>query len=103
MPTPFAGRGNLTLLLLTRLAGGIYEAMITTAAGLSVAIPVLICFHWISGKIDRLVMDIDRMTVNFVEEFVEGTLGGAAAGAAGEAGEQEKGEVSPSVVGVAAT
>ena len=53
------------------LAGGIYEAMITTAAGLLVAIPVLICFHVISAKIDRLVMDIDRLTVDFIEEFVE--------------------------------
>lgn len=55
------------------LAEGIYEAMITTAAGLAVAIPVLICYHWISARIDRLVADIDYMTVDFVEEFVEGT------------------------------
>jgi biopolymer transport protein ExbB len=54
------------------LAGGIYEAMITTAAGLLVAIPVLISYHWISAKIDKLVMDIDRMTVDFVEELFEG-------------------------------
>ncbi len=54
------------------LAGGIYEAMITTAAGLLVAIPALIFYHWICAKIDRLVMDIDGMTVSFLEEFVEG-------------------------------
>ncbi len=59
------------------LAGGIYEAMITTAGGLLVAIPVLICFHWISAKVDRLVMEIDYVTVQFVEEFVEGGLDGA--------------------------
>ncbi|MHC5002218.1 MAG: MotA/TolQ/ExbB proton channel family protein, partial [Planctomycetota bacterium] len=41
------------------LAEGIYEAMITTAAGLSIAIPVLVCYHWISAKIEKLVMDID--------------------------------------------
>lgn len=54
------------------LAGGIYEAMITTAAGLVVAIPVLICYHWLSAKVQKLVMDIDQMTVAFVEEFAEG-------------------------------
>ncbi len=54
------------------LAGGIYEAMITTAAGLSVAIPVLICYHWISAKIDTLVADIDHMSVDFVDEFGDG-------------------------------
>lgn len=51
------------------LAKGIYEAMITTAAGLSVAIPALIGHHWISAKIERLVTEIDQMTVDFVEEF----------------------------------
>jgi len=54
------------------LAEGIYQAMITTAAGLSVAIPVLICYHWISGKIEKLVADIDEMTVDFVDEFGDG-------------------------------
>ncbi len=51
------------------LAGGIYEAMITTAAGLIVAIPVLVAYHWISARIDRLVRDIDTMTVDFVETY----------------------------------
>lgn len=53
------------------LAAGIYQAMITTAAGLVVAIPVLIAFHIVSAKIERLVMDIDLMTVEFIEEFAE--------------------------------
>jgi biopolymer transport protein ExbB len=59
------------------LAEGIYEAMITTAAGLTVAIPVLICYHWISAKIDKLVSDIDYMTVEFMDEVADGTLGAA--------------------------
>jgi biopolymer transport protein ExbB len=51
------------------LAEGIYQAMITTAAGLLVAIPVMIAYHWISSRIDRLVAEMDRMTVEFVEEY----------------------------------
>ncbi len=51
------------------LAKGIYQAMITTAAGLMVAIPVLVAYHWITAKIDRLVTDMDQMTVDFVEEY----------------------------------
>jgi biopolymer transport protein ExbB len=50
------------------LARGIYEAMITTAAGLIVAIPSLVFYHWISARIDRLVMEIDHLCVEFVEE-----------------------------------
>ena len=52
------------------MAKGIYEAMITTAAGLMLAIPVLVCYHWISAKIDRLVVEMDQLTVEFVEEHV---------------------------------
>lgn len=51
------------------LAEGIYQAMITTAAGLLVAIPVIIAYHWISSRIDHLVNEIDRMTVEFVEDY----------------------------------
>lgn len=54
------------------LAKGIYEALITTAAGLIVAIPVMIAYHAIAARIDRLVMEIDQMSVEFVEEFVRG-------------------------------
>ncbi|MBN2560568.1 MAG: MotA/TolQ/ExbB proton channel family protein [Phycisphaerae bacterium] len=49
------------------LAEGIYQAMITTAAGLLVAIPVIIAYHWISARVDRLVDEMDQMTMEFVE------------------------------------
>lgn len=54
------------------LAEGIYEAMITTASGLMVAIPALMLFHWISSKIDALVSEMDRISVEFVEEYALG-------------------------------
>ena len=53
------------------LAKGIYQAMITTAAGLTLAIPVLIAHHWLSAKIEGLVGEMDFMTVEFVEEYAE--------------------------------
>ena len=52
------------------LAGGIYEAMVTTAAGLLVAIPALISYHWIAAKVDRLVADMDHLCVEFLESDV---------------------------------
>jgi biopolymer transport protein ExbB len=54
------------------LAKGIYEAMITTAAGLLIAIPTLVAYHWIAAKIDRLVLEIDQMTVEFIEQHAVG-------------------------------
>ena len=50
------------------MAKGIYEAMITTAAGLIVAIPVLVCYHWISGRVEQFVLEMDLLTIEFVEE-----------------------------------
>lgn len=92
------------------LAEGIYEAMITTAAGLTVAIPVLICYHWISAKIDRLVSDIDHMTVEFMDEVADGKLGAAVVepkppetAAGGEAAGETAEDVPAAPVGAAAT
>jgi len=51
------------------LAKGIYQALITTAAGLMLAIPVLIAYHWFSAKIEGLVAEMDHMTVEFIEEY----------------------------------
>jgi biopolymer transport protein ExbB len=36
------------------LAGGIWEALITTAAGLVVAIPTLVAYHYFEGRIDDI-------------------------------------------------
>ncbi len=35
------------------LAGGIWEAMLTTGVGLAVAIPILLCLHILEGMADR--------------------------------------------------
>jgi biopolymer transport protein ExbB len=49
------------------LAGGIYEAMITTAAGLMVAIPYYLIYNHLVGKIGNLT----RLTEERTEEFVD--------------------------------
>ncbi|MEM8835034.1 MAG: MotA/TolQ/ExbB proton channel family protein [Planctomycetota bacterium] len=52
------------------LAAGIYEAMVTTAAGLLVAMPTVVFVHWFAGKIERLARELDGLAVEFVEAFV---------------------------------
>jgi biopolymer transport protein ExbB len=42
------------------LAGGIGTALMSTAAGLGVAIPALILYLFFVGRVDALVMEIDR-------------------------------------------
>ena len=44
-----------------RLAGGISKALLTTAAGLTVAIPALICYLFFVSRVDKLIIDIDAM------------------------------------------
>lgn len=48
------------------LAQGIYEAMITTAAGLLVAMPTLVLYHYLAGRVENLAHGLDRLAVAFV-------------------------------------
>ncbi len=49
------------------LAGGISEALLSTAAGLFVAIPALIFYLFFVGRVDALVMDIDGYGQDLVQ------------------------------------
>ena len=48
------------------LAGGIGQALLTTAGGLCVAIPALIVYLYFVGRVDRLIMDIDGLGQSIV-------------------------------------
>jgi len=50
------------------LARGIFEAWACTAAGLMVAIPTLIMYHVLMGRIDARVADLDRIASDFIED-----------------------------------
>jgi len=52
------------------LAGGIYEALVTTATGLTIAIPVLLLFQYFSARVDKLVDEIDDMGLEFMEHYL---------------------------------
>ncbi|MGB2828780.1 MAG: MotA/TolQ/ExbB proton channel family protein, partial [Phycisphaerae bacterium] len=54
------------------LASGIYEALVTTAAGLTVAIPSLVLYLVFVARIDKLVGEMDDLTLEFVETIEEG-------------------------------
>jgi biopolymer transport protein ExbB len=49
------------------LSGGIGEALITTAAGLTVAIPSLIAYRYLRGKVDRLVVRMEKEAMKLVD------------------------------------
>jgi len=51
----------------TVLAGGISEALITTAAGLTVAIPCVIFHRYFDGLVDSLVLDMEDESLKLIE------------------------------------
>ncbi len=49
------------------LAGGIWEALITTAAGLAVGIFAYFFYNYLLSRINRMVFDLEMATTDFVE------------------------------------
>jgi len=49
------------------LAGGISEALLTTAAGMSVAIPTLMFYRYFRGRVRMLVLMMEQEAVRMVE------------------------------------
>jgi biopolymer transport protein ExbB len=49
------------------LAGGISEALLTTAAGMSVAIPTLMFFRYFRGRVRMLVLRMEQEAMTMVE------------------------------------
>ncbi len=48
------------------LAGGIWEALITTVAGLSVAIPVYVAYNYLVSRVDNFVLDMEKSATELV-------------------------------------
>ncbi|MFC1536244.1 MotA/TolQ/ExbB proton channel family protein [Pseudomonadota bacterium] len=51
------------------LAAGIWEAMITTGAGLAVAIPILFLLHFLEGMVDRRVKSMQFIASTVIEQL----------------------------------
>ena len=54
------------------LAGGISEALLTTAAGLILAIPALVMHRYYTGLIDTIVVDLEREAIKLVDAIHNG-------------------------------
>lgn len=59
-----AGQGDAKI-----LAGGISTALVTSAAGLSVAIPALIAHRFFLRKVDELILEIDSISQRFFDRL----------------------------------
>lgn len=48
------------------VANGISQALLTTAAGLSIAIPAIVVYNFLNKRIEKIEEDIDRVTTNLI-------------------------------------
>ncbi len=54
------------------LAGGIWEALITTAAGLVVAIPTYVAYNYLVSKVNNLVIEMEESSKELINILISG-------------------------------
>jgi biopolymer transport protein ExbB len=57
------------------LAGGISQALITTMAGLSVAIPAVVAHRWLLSRVDNLTLDLEDASLRVLDLLSEESTG----------------------------
>lgn len=57
------------------LAGGIWEALVTTAAGLIVGIPALIFYNWLQSKVEYFVFEMEENSTALLDMLIQSEEG----------------------------
>ena len=65
------------------LAGGISEALITTAAGLTVAIPSFFFYRHFKGKVEEYVVSMEEQAIHLIEAIERGNVAQLGSGVPG--------------------
>jgi len=65
------------------LAGGISQALITTAAGLTVAIPSFFFYRYFKGKVEGYVVSMEEQAINLIEAIERGNVAQLGSGVPG--------------------
>ena len=55
----------------TDIAAGIYQSLLTTAAGLVVAIPCSVAYAWLSSRVNALMHDMERAGIEVLNLISE--------------------------------
>jgi len=53
------------------LAGGIWEALVTTAAGLAIGIPCLIFYNWLQSKVEYFVYEMEENSTAIIDMLIQ--------------------------------
>ncbi len=54
------------------LAGGIWEALVTTAAGLIVAIPTFVAYNYLVGRVKNFIVEMERSATELTNVLSQG-------------------------------
>lgn len=68
------------------LASGIWKALITTAAGLTVAIPTFVGYKFLGNRVSRLVLDLEEGATELLDLLAPGSATPGAPGSGGPGG-----------------
>jgi biopolymer transport protein ExbB/biopolymer transport protein TolQ len=67
----FQGMKNAESAGIAAVAGGISEALFTTALGLAVAVPAVWLFNYFTGKVDGFVVEMDNSASELIDYFLK--------------------------------
>src|SRR3979409_2543369 len=67
----FQGMKNAETAGIAAVAGGISEALFTTALGIGVAIPAVWLFNYFTGKVDGFVVEMDNSASELIDYFIK--------------------------------
>jgi biopolymer transport protein ExbB/biopolymer transport protein TolQ len=67
----FRGMKNAESAGIAAVAGGISEALFTTALGLLVAVPAVWLFNYFTGKVDGFVVEMDNSASELIDYFLK--------------------------------
>jgi biopolymer transport protein ExbB len=56
------------------IAKGVFESLITTAAGLAVAIPAFLAYSYLSSRVNDLIHDMERAGIEIVQLLIDRQL-----------------------------
>lgn len=66
----FVGMGEAGTAGISAVAGGIAEALVTTAVGLAVAVPAVWLFNYFVSKVDNFVVEMDNSSAELIDFFL---------------------------------
>ncbi len=67
----FVGMGESSSAGISAVAGGIAEALVTTAVGLAVAVPAVWLFNYFTSKVDNFVVEMDNSSAELIDFFLK--------------------------------